>query len=57
MSWGYVNFHPIIEGKSLGGAMHVQTFLCRLCHEDFMRSGECVEGLDGDAKSMDECVR
>ncbi len=23
VSWGYVDFYPIIEGKSLGGAMHV----------------------------------
>ncbi len=57
VSWRYVNFYTISECKSLGGAAFVESFLCCLCHEDFVRGSESVKCLDGDAKSVDEIGR
>ena len=53
----YVNFHAIIDLKSVRSAMLIKSFGCCLCHEGLVCSSHGVECLHGDAKGFNECGR
>ncbi len=57
VSGRYVNFYAIVEGKSLRGAMLIQTFLCCVGHEGLVRCSKSMECVDGGTTSVDECIR
>ena len=50
----YVNFYSIVEGKSLGGAMLIQSFLGCAGHKGFVRRSKRMESVDGFTESVDE---
>ena len=57
MGRGYINFDAVVNGEMGRGAEFIQTFLCCLRHEGFVRGRETMEGGDGDAQCGDEGLR
>ena len=57
MGRGYINFDAVVNGEMGRGAEFIQTFLCCLRHEGFVRGRETMEGGDGDVQCGDEGLR
>ncbi len=57
MGRGHIDFNAIIDDKMGRGAKFVETILCCLCDEGFVRHGEAMESLDRRAQSCNEFVR
>ena len=57
MGWGYINFYPVFKAEMGGGATFVQTFLCCLRNEGFVRQSKAMESQDRRAESGDEVLR
>ena len=57
MGRGHIYFNSIVEEKMCRGAKLVETFLCCLRDEGFVRHGEAMESQDRRAESCDKFLR